>query len=616
LIEANVHLRRVGLAGLMEARPVGVPVLDTWDAVRDVAEGLGLADELKLFARPSVTRENGAIAGEVVWYGPAGGVISPFRQLDPAKCETAEAELGRGLERLRPLFHDAGAGPLFAAWLNIPSVSDDVLLVNNQPVITNWGLLPAAVAASAAARRQHFQREIGRIVPQLTTTPPFGGDEFRANLAAAAEDGPTAGPPTAESTGSKTDQPTPSAVGGVPPEPAASTAISRPWLPVAIATAIAALILLILLIPGVLIYPNALTAERRSVDPDLIAQTRETLERRLKDLQARLREPLCLPGSSTTAPGAAVPGTLSPQPDNRPNQPTTPPTNRSVTQPIVPPSPTSLAGPRSNGNRPGNLIAHLDAVTALIIAPRAGGSGASFGTGFFVNDHQLVTNQHVIANADPARVLVVNKSKRRAVQGRVAANTRTSDIGGEDFAVIEVQAEQGRAFMTLTNRVERGDLVIAAGYPTFVMRNDIGFQRLLEESDLSAIPDPAVTQGWVTALQTSERRTPILVHGATISKGNSGGPLADMCGRAVGINTYGDVDHETALRLNFALRTEGLRRFLDAQRITYTGDDAACEPAAAAPPTEAARREAPNPPAPAASARDQPAPPPAAPPTR
>jgi hypothetical protein len=94
-----------------------------------------------------------------------------------------------------------------------------------------------------------------------------------------------------------------------------------------------------------------------------------------------------------------------------------------------------------------------------------------------------------------------------------------------------------------------------------------------------------------------------------------------MCGRAVGVNTYGEVDHETALRLNFALRTEGLRRFLDAQRITYTRDDAACEPAAAASPNETARPEPPNPPAPAAPApaapaRDQPAPPPTASPIR
>jgi hypothetical protein len=119
------------------------------------------------------------------------------------------------------------------------------------------------------------------------------------------------------------------------------------------------------------------------------------------------------------------------------------------------------------------------------------------------------------------------------------------------------------------------------------MRTDQVFKRLMD-GNLSSVPDPVVTQGWVTAMQTSEHGLPVLVHGATISQGNSGGPLTDLCGRVVGVNTYGSVDAENALRLNFALRTEGLRKFLDDRHIAYSADDAACQPISLPPGASAA----------------------------
>ena len=64
-----------------------------------------------------------------------------------------------------------------------------------------------------------------------------------------------------------------------PDQPAA---VQRPWIPVAIASAIAAALLLFLWIPGVLIYPNIATARRDPIDPNLVAQTRETLEQRFE----------------------------------------------------------------------------------------------------------------------------------------------------------------------------------------------------------------------------------------------------------------------------------------------------------------------------------------------
>jgi S1-C subfamily serine protease len=528
-------------------------------------------------------------------------------------------------------------------------------------VITNWGLLPADIAAAEPLRRAHFDRSLGRVLPEAFTLPPFGADDGPAAPARTTAPASSAAPPAsslaaggARAAGlaagesmaasvvaggstaggpAAADNPAPEAVAAVPPEspapqpdpqvaPQVVTLVesdaappARPWLPVAIATAIAALLLLILLIPGVLRYPAALPAAR-AVDPAVIAQTRQTLERRLESLQVTLRQGTCVPPSSASAdprrpgppaaaeqtPGQQIPGQQTP---TAPVQSAALPP---ATQPLVPPSPERIATP-SAGGQPTNLIAWLDRVTALIVAPKRGGGGASFGSGFFIDEHHLVTNSHVVEEADPGRVFVVNKAFGHAIEGRVTTSSRSSVIGSNDFAVIEISGAEGTP-VKLTNSATRGDSVVAAGFPGFVMRSDQVFKRLME-GDFSSLPDPVVTQGWITATQTSERGLPVLVHGATISQGNSGGPLTDLCGRVVGVNTYGSVDQENALRLNFALRSEGLRRFLDDRHIAYSADDTACQPAAMPPATAAAAppgASAPGTPPPDASAPGTPPP--------
>jgi S1-C subfamily serine protease len=574
LVDAVVHLRRVPLTGLEEARPAGIPVLDSFDQVTEAAARLGLADALSVFARPSVMRDNGVNPGNVVWYGSSPGMITPLGSGDPQAREAATAEIARDIGTLQPLLHDPHVGPLFAAWLNVPSVDDDILLVNGQPVITNWGLLPAAVAAVPAARRAHFERGLGRLLPAAFAPPPFVM-EYGPATAAVKSPLPAGGPAPEAPVQSRippdsvSPQPTPRITPKVVTIAAVSEPPARPWVPVAIATTIAALLLVILLVPGVLMYPLGQPAAR-VVDPSVIAQTRQTLERRLEALQTMLRQGTCITDGTANHATNAGPADSRTPPGQSPAQPP-------ATQRLVPPSPERLATPPSGGGQPTNLVAHLDRVTALIVAPkRDGGEGGSFGTGFFINDRHLVTNRHVVEEGNPSRIFVVSKAFGHAIEGKVTASSQSSEIGSNDFAVVEITGAQGTP-ITLTNTITRGDSVVAAGFPGFVMRSDQVFKRLME-GNLSSVPDPVVTQGWVTAMQTSEHDLPVLVHGATISQGNSGGPLTDLCGRVVGVNTYGSVDAENALRLNFALRTEGLRKFLDDRHIAYTADDTACQP--------------------------------------
>ena len=93
--------------------------------------------------------------------------------------------------------------------------------------------------------------------------------------------------------------------------------------------------------------------------------------------------------------------------------------------------------------------------------------------------------------------------------------------------------------------------VVAAGYPSIAIAQDRNLRRLAA-GDLKAAPEVVLTKGTVSAVQNKERNTPMVLHSADISAGNSGGPLIDSCGRVVGINTY-IVDQPAATKANYAL---------------------------------------------------------------
>jgi S1-C subfamily serine protease len=87
-----------------------------------------------------------------------------------------------------------------------------------------------------------------------------------------------------------------------------------------------------------------------------------------------------------------------------------------------------------------------------------------------------------------------------------------------------------------------------------------------------------LTQGIVTVFQDSPSGNKLVLHSADISPGNSGGPLADTCGRVVGVNTFIKTSTEQQMRLNFALKSDSLLSFLKANGVTLQPEDTSCSP--------------------------------------
>jgi S1-C subfamily serine protease len=220
------------------------------------------------------------------------------------------------------------------------------------------------------------------------------------------------------------------------------------------------------------------------------------------------------------------------------------------------------------------LAQRLEQATAIVIV--AGPNDMGTGTGFFIAPNLLVTNRHVVENSQGKRLFLTSKALGSLRRATVLSATPSSVPGSPDFALLRM--DEGSASGTLDMALEVGKLanVVAAGYPGVVLQGDSSFQRLLK-GDFSAAPDLNMTQGAVQSLQTGQGGMPLIVHTASIAKGNSGGPLVDGCGRVVGVNTFINVDQSQSAKINYAIRTQVMASFLQTAGASARNDARPCK---------------------------------------
>ncbi|MGH6719398.1 MAG: DegQ family serine endoprotease [Alphaproteobacteria bacterium] len=146
-------------------------------------------------------------------------------------------------------------------------------------------------------------------------------------------------------------------------------------------------------------------------------------------------------------------------------------------------------------------------------APRR--RATSLGSGFIIDPAgYVVTNYHVIAEADEITVVLNDDTELKAtVVGRDAKT---------DLALLKVEADGPLPHVTFgdSSHVRVGDWVLAIGNP-------FGFGNTVTAGIISAQSRDINAGPYDDFLQTD----------APINRGNSGGPLFDMDGRVIGINT-------------------------------------------------------------------------------
>jgi S1-C subfamily serine protease len=178
-------------------------------------------------------------------------------------------------------------------------------------------------------------------------------------------------------------------------------------------------------------------------------------------------------------------------------------------------------------------------------SPTTASSGGGTGSGFFVNARgDLVTNAHVTRGCEKVTVMVNGQE----VPGTVAFSDAKTDLslvrtGWTPPSFVPVR---------IAPPIKLAEPVIAIGYP---------LSGLLSKQ-------VHVTDGSVTALAGLRDDTSRIQISAPITNGNSGGPLVDLSGHLVGVNTSG-MDVRLAQNTNFAVRTTAVMTFLDTAGAEY-----------------------------------------------
>jgi serine protease Do len=168
------------------------------------------------------------------------------------------------------------------------------------------------------------------------------------------------------------------------------------------------------------------------------------------------------------------------------------------------------------------------------------------GSGFIIeSDGYIITNHHVIDGADQ---IIVRMADRREFEAEIIGSDPLSDV-----ALLKVDAKKLPTLKTGHSKSLRpGEWVVAIGSP-------FNF-------------DQSVTAGIVSAMGRStnqQQYVPFIQTDVAINRGNSGGPLLNMDGEVVGINSWilssgggymglsFSIPIETALRAVEQLREHG-----------------------------------------------------------
>lgn len=151
-------------------------------------------------------------------------------------------------------------------------------------------------------------------------------------------------------------------------------------------------------------------------------------------------------------------------------------------------------------------------------APPQMGTGSGF---VLTEEGHIITNNHVVENATNIQI--------RFPDGRIYDQVEV--VGRDpnsDIAVVRISSQRGRSFTPLpigdSDRLQVGDWVLALGNPL-----NLGFTVTAgivsaKGRNLGIIPGETALESFI---QTD----------AAINRGNSGGPLVDLFGQVVGVNT-------------------------------------------------------------------------------
>jgi serine protease Do len=191
-------------------------------------------------------------------------------------------------------------------------------------------------------------------------------------------------------------------------------------------------------------------------------------------------------------------------------------------------------------------------VTSDIIDPTSGQQGKGVGTGFVVrSDGVVVTNCHVVEGATNITVFSSDKQPKKydahVIGGDCAHDLAVLKVDGSNLATVALGS---------SGALQLGQPVVALGYalaleggPSVTTGIVSSLNRSIKVADPSCDPSacPNGSRTYSDVVQTD----------AAINHGNSGGPLVNMQGQVIGINSAGD---DSAQNIGFAIAIDSTKQ--------------------------------------------------------
>ncbi|MFZ5747974.1 MAG: S1C family serine protease [Pseudomonadota bacterium] len=195
--------------------------------------------------------------------------------------------------------------------------------------------------------------------------------------------------------------------------------------------------------------------------------------------------------------------------------------------------------------------------------------GFGHGTGFAVAPNRIVTNAHVVELAlrypDNVVIGVVPSEGSKSFEGHLVKVDP-----GRDLALIEFNGADLPALTLYNGPAADGEDVVALGYP-----GNVDAATAQSAADYIRPLTPVRSQGSFSGMRSLEGIS-VLLHTASIARGNSGGPLLDRCGRVIGVNRAITNNDDGDSTFAFAIAGSELAGFLGDAGQQYASVGVAC----------------------------------------
>lgn len=229
---------------------------------------------------------------------------------------------------------------------------------------------------------------------------------------------------------------------------------------------------------------------------------------------------------------------------------------------------TMLAAPLAAD--PNDIQAASRSVVRVVLVAEEDGETfyVGHGSGFAVAPDKIVTNAHLVApmrEDSTIRIGIIPSEGTTTYGGRIVALSARNDL-----ALIEVDKGRLPSLALIATPLEDGAQVMAIGYPAAVDR-----AQGLDARETVAPMAPVKTPGVISGGRTT-RDFDTILHTAALAKGNSGGPLVDLCGRVAGVNSFGSLSDGNDAEYGFAVSNRELFGFLRSAKVEYRLADTPC----------------------------------------